>query len=195
METNVRTSSTRRKAMFGLLEAWSHSTDPATGRSKGMTITLPRWLYEGVVEHRDVLAISPQYFGLSSGIARWLYRLARRHAGRQPTGWRFTMQRLHERSGSTRAMKDFAKDVRKVAAAQGVPEYRLDLIRGQTGEEVVSMIRDSAKAEAPRRRDLARIEFPPAAVRSGDGHVGSYPAEHVGSRARTRSKPMIRNAK
>ncbi len=198
VETNIRTSSTRRKAMFGLLEAWSHTTDPATERSRGMTITLPRWLYEGVVEHRDVLAISPQYFDLSSGIARWLYRIARRHAGKQPTGWRFTMRGLHERSGSTRALKDFAKDVRKVVA-QGVPEYRLDVTRGQTGEELVTMVRDPVRVGFPQRRDLARIEALPSA-RSGDGHVGSRAAKHVGSRPKTRgitprNRPQVADPK
>lgn len=161
VETNIRAASTRRKSSFHLLERWDHDTDEETGRSKGLTITLPRWLYDGVVKHRDVLAISPSYFDISSGISRWLYRLARRHGGKQAAGWRFTMRQLHARSGSTQPISQFARDVR-AAVARGIPEYRLDLVRGQTGEEVLSMIRDARKAELPQRRDLARIGEPGA---------------------------------
>jgi plasmid replication initiation protein len=182
--TNVRTGGKTRKAVFHLLDGWEHVTDDATGRSKGMTLTLPRWVYDGVVRHRDVLAISPRYFDLHSGIARWLYRLARRHAGKQATGWRFTMKGLHERSGSTQPLNQFARDVRKIVA-KGVPEYRLDLLRGQTGEEVVAMVRDPAKAELPQRRDLARTLVPPVAC-SGDEHGGSPTTRHGASPTKTR---------
>jgi plasmid replication initiation protein len=185
VETNIRMASKRRVEMFHLLDHWAHDTDPDTGRSKGLTLTLPRWIYDGVVRHRDVLAISPSYFDLTSGIARWLYRLARRHAGKQPAGWRFTMKVLHARSGSTQPLNQFAKGVRKVVEAQSVPEYRLDLLRGQTGEEVVAMVRDPAKAELPQRRDLAPTLALPV-VCSGDGHGGSPPAGHGGSSPKAR---------
>jgi plasmid replication initiation protein len=178
IETNIRGASLRRKAGFHLLEGWEHDTDAATGHSKGVKIILPRWLYEGVATHRDVLAIAPAYFDLTSGIARWLYRLARRHAGKQAMGWRFTMKGLHDRSGSTQPLNQFAKDVRK-AIAKGVPEYRLDILRGQLGDEVVSMIRDQSKIGAPRRRTLRRIEGLAAdTIRSVDGHGVSPPDAH-----------------
>jgi plasmid replication initiation protein len=60
-----------------------------------------------------------------TGVARWLYRLARRHAGKQATGWRFTMKELHARSGSMRAKKDFAKSVRAVAAENSLHHHAL----------------------------------------------------------------------
>jgi plasmid replication initiation protein len=185
VETNIRSASKRRKSSFHLLERWDHDTDPVTGRSKGMTLTLPQWVYDGVVQHRDVLAISPRYFELTSGIARWLYRLARRHAGKQSTGWRCTMRVLHARSGSTQPLNQFARDVRRVVAGQGVPEYRLDIIQGQRGDEMVAMVRDPAKTELPQRRDLARIELPPGAC-SGDVLGGSPTTRHGGSPTKTR---------
>jgi plasmid replication initiation protein len=145
---------TKRTAVFHHLEHWKHEVDTDTGRSRGMTLTVPDWLYDGVVKHRHVLAIPPEYFDLTSGIARWLYRLARRHAGKQATGWRFTMEELHRRSGSTQPLKKFAYDVRAVVA-KGIPEYRVEILRGQTGKEVVAMVRDPAKVGLPQRRDLA----------------------------------------
>ena len=95
IETSIRADKRRGKAMFHWVEAWSHDLDQ-DGRSKGMTITVPDWIYQAVVVDRSVLAISPKYFEITSGIGRWLYRLARRHAGKQPNGWRFTMKDLHK---------------------------------------------------------------------------------------------------
>jgi hypothetical protein len=47
-----------------------------------------------------VLTIDPAYFALTDGIERWLYRVARRHAGHQPKGWAFELRHLHAKSGS-----------------------------------------------------------------------------------------------
>jgi plasmid replication initiation protein len=186
VETNIRAKSTRRREMFGLLDDWAHDTDATTGRSKGVRITLPRWLYDGVATHRDVLAIAPAYFDLTSGIARWLYRLARRHAGKQAIGWRFTMRGLHERSGSTQPLKEFARGVR-VAIAKGVPEYQLDILRGRSGDEVVSMVLDPGKTKPPQRRTLTRIDKPHAdTICSVNEHGGSPADGHGVSPAKAR---------
>jgi plasmid replication initiation protein len=159
VETNIRIGNSRHVEMFGLLVGWTHITDEATGRSEGMTLTLSWWIYQGALK-QDVLAIPPAYFDLSSGIARWLYRLARRHGGKQATGFRFTMQELHARSGSPQPMKDFARAIRAIARGQGLPEYRLDLIQGQHGDEVLTMVRDPAKGVTTQRRDLTRTRLP-----------------------------------
>jgi plasmid replication initiation protein len=49
-----------------------------------MEFVLPDWFYRGVLDRSLVLAIDPAYFHLTGGIERWLYRVARKHAGRQP---------------------------------------------------------------------------------------------------------------
>ncbi len=72
--------------------------------------------YEGVVDG-TVLAIPPAYFEITSGTARWLYRVMRRHAGRQTGGWAFSFQTLHAKSGSSQRFSDFARDLRRIAAA------------------------------------------------------------------------------
>ncbi len=103
----------------------------------GMTITIPDWLYAGVVERGGVLTIHQDYFLLTGGIERWLYRVVRKHAGKQMTGWNFTMEQLHEKSGSTARVSDFAVDVRKVVTANTMPEYDLRILRTDEGEECV----------------------------------------------------------
>jgi plasmid replication initiation protein len=47
------------------------------------------------------------------------------------------MPQLHQKSGSTRRVTDFAKDVRKVVDRQRLPGYWLDLYRTEDGEEAL----------------------------------------------------------
>lgn len=59
---------------------------PDTGEPTGMTITLPDWLYSGVVNRGGVLTIHEDYFLLTGGIERWLYRVAKKSTlGSSPT--------------------------------------------------------------------------------------------------------------
>lgn len=157
IETSIRADERSQKAMFSWVDSWQHEVDDATGRSRGMRVTMPNWLYTAVVEERAVLAVSPDYFKLTGGLARWLYRLARRHGGKQVGGFRFTMRGLWKRSGSTQAYHQFARDLRKVIAANALPEYSLEIMEGQKGDELVAMWRDPTKVSIPQRRDLRRL--------------------------------------
>ncbi|MGD6695033.1 replication initiator protein A, partial [Xanthomonas citri pv. citri] len=61
--TNIRAEKTRRKQrQFGWIESWSDLVDETTDQSRGMSITLSDWFYEGVVMDGGVLAIDPAYF-------------------------------------------------------------------------------------------------------------------------------------
>jgi plasmid replication initiation protein len=137
VETNIRQHGSKGRA-FHWLEEWGHQEDEQ-GKPIGMSITLPRWLYDGIVQAGGVLTIHPDYFLLTGGIERWLYRIARKHAGRQANGWRFTMRQLHQKSGSASQFADFAIDVRKTIAANALPEYTLEISKGRAGEEIIHM--------------------------------------------------------
>ena len=52
-------------------------------RHAGIELILPDWFYAGVLDAALVLTIDPAYFRLKGGIERWLYRLVRKHGGRQ----------------------------------------------------------------------------------------------------------------
>lgn len=95
------------------------------GRVEGMEFVLPEWFYNGVVDRSLVLTIDPLYFRMTGGIERWLYRVVRKHAGHQPGGWLFDIAHLHEKSGSLARISDFALDLRRIAARQTMPGYRL----------------------------------------------------------------------
>jgi plasmid replication initiation protein len=70
------------------------------GRVEGMEFVLPEWFYNSVIDRSLVLTIDPAYFRLTGGIERWLYRVARKHAGHQRHGWLFEVAHLHQKSGS-----------------------------------------------------------------------------------------------
>jgi len=137
VKTNVRHDGGQRESMFSWLEGWREEID-ANGKSKHLELTLPKWFYDAVMEG-TVLTMSPEYFKLTGGVERWLYRLVRRHAGNQAGGWTFTMSELHRKSGSSRALKYFARDIRRIVSADALPEYHLEMtdLRGETAVKAV----------------------------------------------------------
>lgn len=143
VRTNIRVEATKKFTSFHWLESWTETIDAATGEPTGMTITLPDWLYDGIVQRGGVLTIHEDYFLLTGGIERWLYRVARKHAGVQQIGWSFTMRQLYEKSGSAARFSDFAIDIRRVVEANDLPEYELGIRRNDDDEEIVNFIHRS----------------------------------------------------
>jgi plasmid replication initiation protein len=98
--TNIRQGKRKERHHFSWLNEWKEITNDQ-GRSLGLEFILPDWLYDGIINQQLVLSIDPAYFDLTSGIERWLYRVVRKHGGRQKAGWSFTFRQLYEKSGST----------------------------------------------------------------------------------------------
>src|SRR3546814_14099073 len=88
-----------------------------TGRVEGMEFVLPEWFYNSVIDRSLVLTIDPAYFRLTGGIERWLYRVARKHAGRQPEGWAFVLSHLHQKS--CRAARPSAVELERKSGLKG----------------------------------------------------------------------------
>jgi plasmid replication initiation protein len=150
VRTNIRADGKQKFASFHWLESWTETINETTGEPTGMTITLPDWLYGGIVERGGVLTIHEDYFLLTGGIERWLYRVARKHAGVQQLGWRFTMRQLFEKSGSAARFSDFALDIREAVQRNQLPEYELNLHRNGEGDEIVSFVhRSNLSVEHP----------------------------------------------
>ena len=81
-----------------------------------------------------VLTIDRAYFDLTGGLERWLYRLVRKHGGRQQYGWSFDLHHLYLKSGSLSPFKRFAFELRDIARRQPLPGYRLALAPGAAGQ-------------------------------------------------------------
>jgi plasmid replication initiation protein len=125
--TSIRQSG-RRQHRFSWINEWAEHVR-ADGRSDGIELILADWFFSGVVDNALVLTLDPAYFRLTGGIERWLYRLVRKHAGRQPAGWRFDLRHLHLKSGSLQRYRDFALHVRSLVGRQAMPGHWLAIER------------------------------------------------------------------
>ncbi|PWB95176.1 replication protein A [Methylosinus sporium] len=126
--TTIRNGEHWRRSQFSWINEWEECVT-RDGRVEGMEFVLPEWFYRGVVDRSLVLAIDPAYFRLTGGVERWLYRVARKHAGRQRQGWTFDIPHLHQKSGSLATLRSFAFDIRLIVHRQPLPGYRLRIER------------------------------------------------------------------
>ena len=111
--TSIRQPTERRRHRFSWINEWKETAD-AHGRPLGLELILPDWFYAGVLDEALVLTIDRAYFDLTGGLERWLYRLVRKHGGRQEGGWSFDLIHLHAKSGSLSPLKHFAYDLREI---------------------------------------------------------------------------------
>ena len=89
-----------------------------------------------------VLTIDREYFGLTGGLERWLYRLVRKHAGRQKRGWRFDFRHLYVKSAVLSPFKRFAFELRAIANRQALPNCRLVIERDRNGRDLLAFTYD-----------------------------------------------------
>lgn len=132
--TSIRQPAERRRHRFSWINEWKETAD-ANGRPFGLELILPDWFYAGVIDDALVLTIDRAYFELTGGLERWLYRLVRKHGGRQNGGWSFDLVHLHAKSGILSPLKHFAYDVRQIVQRQMLPGYHLVLTRAPNGTE------------------------------------------------------------
>ncbi|UHD46342.1 replication initiator protein A [Aureimonas altamirensis] len=124
VSTTIRQSAEGRRHRFSWINEWQERTD-RRGRPAGIEMIVPDWLYRAVIDDALILTIDRAYFALTGGLERWLYRLVRKHGGRQTDGWRFDFRHLHEKSGSLSPFKRFAFDLRDIIRRQPLPGYIL----------------------------------------------------------------------
>ena len=135
--TSIRETTGRRLHRFSWINEWKELA-AADGRPLGIELILPDWFYSGVLDQALVLTIDPAYFRLTGGIERWLYRLVRKHGGKQKDGWQFDFRHLYRKSGSSARYSDFALDLRALAARQSLPGYRLEVVRVSRSTELLA---------------------------------------------------------
>ena len=153
--TTIRQPAKGRRHRFSWINEWKELTD-RHGRPDGIEMILPDWFYQAVLDDALVLTIDRAYFELTGGLERWLYRLVRKHGGRQEFGWSFDFAHLHAKSGSLSPLKHFAYDLRDIVRRQPLPGYRLTIEPCVGGPEVLCFAPiDPASFGTPRRRRRA----------------------------------------
>jgi plasmid replication initiation protein len=124
--TTIRQPLARRRHRFSWINEWRERLD-GNGRALGIEMIVPDWFYAGVMDQALVLTIDRAYFSLTGGLERWLYRIVRKHGGRQRGGWSFDVAHLHLKSGALSPRKRFAFELRDIVRRQSLPGYRLTL--------------------------------------------------------------------
>jgi plasmid replication initiation protein len=146
IQTNIRGTGKRKTRQFSWIESWAEVIDENSGQTRGMELTLSDWLYEGIMMEGGVLAIHPDYFRLTGGRDRWLYRVARKHAGGNGGGgFTISIPTLFEKSGAEGSYRRFKFELKKIAEEDCLPEYHLsweDDVQGR--EPALHMVRRSS---------------------------------------------------
>ncbi len=175
VKTNIRAEN-RREATFSWLDGWTQLVDEKTERSRGMTIELSSWFYEGVMMTGGVLSIDRAYFDISGGRERWLYKVARKHAGGAGEGgFAISMPTLFEKSGAEGQYRRFKFEIAKIAERNELPGYALSLEQAEGKREPSLRMRRRADGEgagpaasASPKKSRAKAAPPPKAPALGD---------------------------
>lgn len=127
VKTNIRANG-RREATFSWLDGWNHVVDE-NEIVQGVTLEMSNWFYEAIQKDTSLLKIDPRYFKLTGGLERWLYRVARKHAGNHgERGFEIGLRTLHEKSGSSRPLRKFKFDLMKIVEANKLPGISLEAV-------------------------------------------------------------------
>jgi len=154
--TSIRQPTERRMHRFSWINEWKERAD-AHGRPLGLELIVPDWFYAAVLDDALVLTIDRAYFRLTGGLERWLYRVVRKHGGRQVNGWGFDLAHLHAKSGSLSPLKHFAYDLRDIVRRQSLPGYHLSIRRDvNRGDRLTFIPVDPNPAAVPRRHGSPR---------------------------------------
>jgi plasmid replication initiation protein len=154
--TTLRQPTERRMHRFSWVNEWKERAD-GQGRPLGLELIIPDWLYAAVLNDALVLTIERAYFDLTGGLERWLYRIVRKHAGRQPGGWCFEISHLHLKSGSLSPLKRFAFELRDITRRQPLPGFHLAMEVTPPGRQLLRFkpVESDTAARVLRRRDLS----------------------------------------
>lgn len=171
IKTNIRAEN-RREATFSWLDGWTQLVDEKTERSRGMTLELSNWFWEGVMMKGGVLSIDRAYFDITGGRERWLYRVARKHAGGAGEGgFAISIPVLFEKSGAEGQYRRFKFEMLKRADKNALPGYALSVeTAARDGEPMLRMTRvdgkDGAEGVLPEKPGGGGQDTPPA-IRAG----------------------------
>jgi plasmid replication initiation protein len=183
--TSIRAKKGRDRR-FSWLDGWDVEVDPITEKPIALKITLSDWVYEGIINEKSVLTMHPDYFQLSGGLERAIYRIARKHAGDQDDGWTCRVSLLHEKTGSDSEPKEFARMLRRIVEVNELPEYDVAFTMVGDGSAGVRFIRRSVVERVQLQASLeaenlarARREFEDRRADEVDGRVEPWARRRV----------------
>lgn len=126
IDTTIRNEDYRYRAGFGFLDSWGYTERKDI---KEIHITLSQWLYDGICAQGALLKVDPEYFDITSALKRFLYRTARKHVGKNEKTWKFSIEKLYEKSGSEREFKKFKSDLKAAVKDNDIPGYSVQWLQ------------------------------------------------------------------
>lgn len=143
----------------------------STGRVDEVEIAIPDWVYLSVVKvdkALPLLTLNPDYFLITSGLGRFVYRLARKAVGKQ-TSATYSVRELHKRSGSPQEYRKFLFDLKElVKRTQAFPMPDYDLTLSEQRADVMLTMSRRREGETSTQLGPAQADLPLlAAVSSG----------------------------
>ena len=161
--TNIRVKRSQKNTMFSWIDGWEDLIDAQTKESRGLTLTVSDWFYRGVMEDGGLLSIDQAYFSITGGRERWLYRVARKHAGGNGAdGFAISMPTLFDKSGAEGTYRRFKFEMLRIVKRNDLPGFSLAVQEGSEGEPLVHMVRREYAGEGtpqafqPRARKDSR---------------------------------------
>jgi plasmid replication initiation protein len=148
IKTNIRPQGRKKERQFSWIESWTDLVDEKTGQSHGMSLTVSEWFYEGILMDGGLLAIDQAYFTITGGRERWLYRVARKHAGGTgPEGFAISLPTLFEKSGAEGTYRRFKFEILAIVRQNDLPGYDLSLEIGKAEPTLRMARRAKGKGE------------------------------------------------
>lgn len=162
IKTNIRPQGRKKERQFSWIESWTDLVNEETGQSQGMSLTVSEWFYEGILMDGGLLAIDPTYFTITGGRERWLYRVARKHAGGSgPDGFAISLPTLFEKSGAEGTYRRFKFEILSVIRRNDLPGFDLSLEVGK-GEPSLRMARRTEGRAGEAAQPLPKATTAPA---------------------------------
>jgi plasmid replication initiation protein len=125
IETTISNKDGKYRAGFGFLDSWGYTERKDI---REIHITLSQWLYDIICTKGSLLKVDPEYFGITSGLKRFLYRTARKHIGGHSETFEFSIEKLYEKSGSEQELRKFKSDLKIAVLKNDIPGYSLKWI-------------------------------------------------------------------
>jgi plasmid replication initiation protein len=123
VETNIKAGGEHFTGGWSWINSWAIHKDEK-GKIIDAEVVISEWFFKRVVEDKSILAISKEYFEITSGIERWLYKVARKHCGSNDT-WAYKLATLFEKYPSDKDIRKFRYDIKKIAKKDPLPEYHM----------------------------------------------------------------------
>lgn len=164
IETNITTGGKEEMDVFSFIDRARTVKETRDGRMEAIEITLSDWVFNAINEKgQDILTISRGYFRLRKPLERRLYEIARKHCGNQNPLWRFKVETLYEKSGSSSSLPEFRRMLKAIIddsqEFDHIPDYTFEL----EGDTVTirpkrELIESCQKQEKPSAVDEIKLK-------------------------------------